>query len=160
MSAAAKRVRVPLDADSRALKGHNPKRLPRINESSGSTLPREQHPAPWLPVTRRPKPRKLILLRLVGGVWIFRDPGNTHLYRREIDPDGSERWSCKVIRTEREWISQSDAARLIGVSRQAIGRAIVFKRLSAMDCNGKSVVSRAEVLALKIDLKRRRCRTL
>jgi hypothetical protein len=127
---------------------------------SGSVLPREEHENSWRPVTRRPKPRELILLQLVGGVWTFQDPGNTCRYRREIDPDGSERWSFKVLRTEREWISPSDAARLIGVSRQAIGRAIVSGRLCAMDCNGKPMVCRAEVLALKIDLKRRRDRTL
>jgi hypothetical protein len=129
-------------------------------EPSGSILTSEQHPAPWRPVTRRPKPRKLILLQVMGGVSTFQDPGNTHLYRREIDPDGSERWSFKVVRTEREWISPSDGARLIGVSRQAIGRAIVSGRLCAMDCNGRPMVCRAEVLALKIDLKRRCGRTL
>ena len=86
----------------------------------------------------------------MAGVWTFPDPGNTCLYRREIDPDGSERWSFKVIRTEREWISSSDAARLIWGRRQAIGRAIVFRRLCSMDCNGRPIVCRAEVLALKI----------
>ena len=88
----------------------------------------------------------------MGEVWTFQDPENDRLYRCEVDPDGSERWFFKVIRTESESISQSDAARLIGVSRQAIRDAIVWKRLGRVECNGRPMVSRAEVLALKIDL--------
>jgi hypothetical protein len=66
----------------------------------------------------------LTLLEVMGGVWTFQDPGEECLYRREIDPSGIEHWLFKSIPAEREWSSQSDAARLIGVSRQAIGRAI------------------------------------
>ena len=111
-------------------------------------------------MTWHPTRARLILLEVMGGVWTFQDPGNDCLYRCEIDPDGSERWFFKVIRTEHEWISQSDATRLIGVSRQAIRIAIVYKRLCTMDGNGRPMVRRAEVLGLKIDLKRRRARKL
>ena len=67
---------------------------------------------------------------------------------------------CQEGRTEHEWISQSDAARLIAVSRQAIRNAIVWKRLTTADSNGRPMVSRAEVLALKIDPQKRRARKL
>jgi hypothetical protein len=92
----------------------------------------------------------------MGGVWTFQDQGNDRLYRCEIDPGGTERWFCKVIPTESELISQSDAARLIGVSRQAIRSSIVYQRLRTVNCNGRPMVHRAEVLALQIDLKRGR----
>jgi hypothetical protein len=58
-------------------------------------------------------------------------------------------------RSDHEWISQADAERLVGVSSQAIRIAIVYKRLCTMDGNGRPMVRRADVLALKIDLKRR-----
>ncbi len=86
----------------------------------------------------------------------FQDPGNDRLYRCEIDPTGSERWFFKAIRAEVELISQSDAARLLGVSRQAIRRAIVDRRLGVVACNGRLMVRRAEALALKIDPNKRR----
>jgi hypothetical protein len=92
----------------------------------------------------------------MGGVWTFQDPGIDRLYRCEVDPTGSEQWFFKIIHNEREWISQSDAARLIGVSRQAIRGAIVHGRLCTMNSNGQPVVRRADVLALQIDLRRRR----
>jgi len=104
-------------------------------------------PTSWLPLARRPASEKLTLLEVMGGVWSFQDPGATRLYRCETDPTGGERWCFKVIRTEREWISQSDAARLIGVSRQAIRGAIVHGRLSSMNSNGRPVVRTADVLA-------------
>ena len=122
---------------------------------------REEYAAPWQPLTRRPTPRKLkklMLLGVTGGVWTFQDPGRTCLYHREIDSEGSERWFFKMLHREPEWISQSDAARLIGVSRQAIGRAIVYERLGTVDCNGRPMVQRADVLGLKIDLKRKGAR--
>ena len=117
-------------------------------------------PTSWQVLARGPAPEKLTLLGVMGGVWTFQGPGNDYLYRCEIDPGGTERWFFKVIRTESELLSQSDAARLLGVSRQAIARAIVHKRLKTVDCNGRLMVSRAEVLALKINLRRRRGRTL
>jgi hypothetical protein len=131
-------------------------RPPTRSEPSGSGLRHEEQESSWRPVTRRPKPRKLILLGVMGGVWTLQDPGNDRLYRCEVDPDGSERWFFKVVRAEREWISQSDAARLIGVSRQAIRGAIVHGRLCTMNSNGRPMVRRAEVLGLKIDPNKRR----
>jgi hypothetical protein len=128
----------------------------RAKAKQGATL----DPTSWLPLNRPPTRGRLILLEVMGVVWTFQDPGNDRLYRCEIDPDGSERWVFKVIRAEHEWISQSDAARLLGVSRQAIRIAIVYKRLCTMDGNGRPMVGRADVLALKIDLKRRRARKL
>ena len=92
----------------------------------------------------------------MGGVWTFQDTGNTRLYRCEIDASGRERWFSQSIREEGDWILQADAARLIGVSRQAIRNAVTSKRLATVDCNGRPRVSRAEVLALKIDPKKRR----
>ena len=137
-SIAAKRVKVPQDSHSHALKRPLPERLPKQNESS------------WRPVTRRPAREKLTLLEVMGGVWTFQDPENTCLYRCEVDPTGSEHWVFKAICTEREWISQSDAARLIGVSRQAIRSAIVLGRLCVMNSNGRPVVRRAEALGLRL----------
>ena len=135
-------------------------RAAKKHERFERILPSDELESSWHPVKRRPVPRELTLLGVTGGVWKFQDPGNTRLYRCEIDPDGSERWFFRVIRTECEWISQSDAARLIGVSRQAIRNAIVWKRLTTVDCNGRPMVSRTEVLALKVDLKRRRAQKL
>ena len=112
----------------------------------------------WRPVAGRPAPRKLTLLEVMGGVWTFQDPGNDRLYRCEIDAGGTERWFSKVIPKESELISQSDAARLIGISRQAIRSSIVCERLRTVSCNGRPMVYRAEVLALQIDPKRGRAR--
>ena len=120
-----------------------------------------KQPPGWQALKGRPAPpEKLILLRVAGWVWTFQDPRNYRLYRCEVEPDGCERWSCQAIRTVHDWISQADAARLIGVSRQAIRNAIVWKRLETADCNGRPMVSRAEVLALPIDPKRGRARKL
>ena len=104
----------------------------------------------WQPVTRRPSPRELTLLGVVGGVWTFQDPKRERLYQLVIHHDGKECWSCKDVQSEREWLSQSEAARLIRVTRQAIRNAIVHGRLATMVCNGRSVVRRSEILALKI----------
>ncbi len=53
-----------------------------------------------------------------------------------------------VVRAETEWISQAEAARLLAVSRQAIGNAISHERLATADCNGRSKLYRPDVLAL------------
>jgi hypothetical protein len=158
MSTAAKRARSPRKATLawRSLKSPFPEQRPQKNESSRNILPSEEDPTTWHPVKRRSSPEKLVLLRLVGGVCTFQDSANDWLYRREIDSDGSERWSFQVSRKEREWISQSDAARLIGVSREAIRKAIVYKRLGTVECNGHPRVSRADVLALKIQGRARK----
>ena len=124
----------------------------------GSTCQVSDDPRSWRAVTRCPAPDKLTLLEVMGGVWTFQDPGNDRLYRCEVDASGDERWFFKLIPTESEWISPSDAARLLGVSREAIRRAIVYKRLGTTDCNGRQMVRRADVLALETDPRRRRAR--
>jgi len=115
-------------------------------------------PTSWRPRTWHPAREKLTLLEVMGSVWTFQDPRNDRLYRFEVDPDGSGRWFFKDVRTEGELISQADAARLVGVSRQAIGRAIVHRRLGTVDCNGRLMVRRTEVLALQINPRRTRAR--
>lgn len=35
----------------------------------------------WTPLTRRPTPEKLTLLRVMGSLWSFQDPGDGRLYR-------------------------------------------------------------------------------
>jgi hypothetical protein len=105
---------------------------------------------PWQSITRPRALHTLMLVRLVGGVWTFQDPKRERLYQLVIDHDGKECWSCKDVQTEREWLSQSEAARLIRVTREAIRNAIVHGRLATMVCNGRSVVRRSEILALNI----------
>ena len=83
-------------------------------------------------------------------MWTFEDPERERLYQLVIDHDGKECWSCKDVQSEREWLQQSEGARLIKVTRQAIRNAIVHGRLATMVCNGRSLVRRSEVLALKI----------
>ncbi len=46
-----------------------------------------------------------------------------------------------------DWISQAEASRLRGVSRQAIAKLIQRKRLSAREIAGRIVVRRSEVEA-------------
>ena len=46
-----------------------------------------------------------------------------------------------------DWISQAEAARLRGVSRQAIAKLIQRNRLSAREIAGRIVVRRSEVEA-------------
>jgi len=46
-----------------------------------------------------------------------------------------------------EWISQSEAARIRGVTRQAISRLIKKKRLYAFQIAGKTLLKRSEVEA-------------
>jgi excisionase family DNA binding protein len=46
-----------------------------------------------------------------------------------------------------DWISQAEAARLRGVSRQAIAKLIQRKRLTAREIAGRVVVRRSEVEA-------------
>jgi hypothetical protein len=104
----------------------------------------------WQPLARRPSPpHRLTLLRLVGRVWTFQDPDRDRLYQLSIDQDEQEHWSWKVLHAEREWLPQADAARLVGITRQAIRIAIVHGRLATIDCNGRSLVRKSEVLALE-----------
>jgi len=104
-------------------------------------------------------PEMLVLLEVQGNVWTFQHPRSQVLYRCELDAAGKERWFSNfpkwLGRSDHEWISQSEAASLLGVSRQAIRCAIVYERLGTVNCNGRPMVQRAEVLGLKIDLKRK-----
>jgi excisionase family DNA binding protein len=50
-----------------------------------------------------------------------------------------------------DWISQAEAARLKGVSRQAIGRLIKRGRLKAVKIAGRLVVRRTEVLTFEAE---------
>jgi hypothetical protein len=57
----------------------------------------------------------------------------------------------KTINKDREniddWISQVEAARIRGVSKQAIAKLIARKRLSAREIAGRKLVRRSEVEA-------------
>ena len=55
-----------------------------------------------------------------------------------------------------DWISQADAARLRGVSRQAIGRLIKRGRLKAAKIAGRLVVRRADVVTFEAEPTGRR----
>lgn len=46
-----------------------------------------------------------------------------------------------------EWISQAEASRLRGVSRQAIAKLVSCGRLRTIDVGGRTFVSRAEIVA-------------
>lgn len=46
-----------------------------------------------------------------------------------------------------DWISQAEAARVRGISRQAIGRLIQRKRLRILVVGGTKFVSRSEVIS-------------
>jgi len=47
--------------------------------------------------------------------------------------------------TAEEWISQAEAARIRGVSRQAIGRLIKRERLQTLKIGGRMLVRRKDV---------------
>src|SRR4051812_39844851 len=48
-----------------------------------------------------------------------------------------------------DWVSQAEAARLRGVSRQAIAKLVRHGRLTSVVIGGHTLVSRAEVLAFQ-----------
>jgi excisionase family DNA binding protein len=48
-----------------------------------------------------------------------------------------------------DWISQAEAARLRGVSRQAISKLVSQGRLKTLDIGGRALVRRDEVLAFE-----------
>lgn len=50
-----------------------------------------------------------------------------------------------------EWISQAEAARLRGVSRQAINRLVERGKLTALEIGGTRLVRRDEVLQFEPD---------
>ena len=66
----------------------------------------------------------------------------------------------KAIRAEDEWISQAEAARPLGVSRQAVFNAISTKRLATTDRSGRTMLCRTEVLALKVRPGRARAKAV
>ena len=47
------------------------------------------------------------------------------------------------------WISQAEASRLRGVSRQAIAKLVAHGRLQTLEIGGRVFVSRADVLAFE-----------
>jgi predicted DNA-binding protein (UPF0251 family) len=48
-----------------------------------------------------------------------------------------------------EWISQAEAARLRGVSRQAIANLIKKERLEILDVGGRKLVRRKDILSFE-----------
>lgn len=57
--------------------------------------------------------------------------------------------SVKGLRNPEDWVSQADAARIRGVSRQAIGRLIKKGRLATLTVGGKVLLKRSEVESFK-----------
>jgi excisionase family DNA binding protein len=47
------------------------------------------------------------------------------------------------------WISQSEAARLRGVTRQAIAKLIKNERLKTLEIGGRTLVSKEEIINFK-----------
>lgn len=56
---------------------------------------------------------------------------------------------AKITLAPEEWISPAEAARLRGVSRQAISKLIQNRRVTVLDIAGIVLVKRADVLAFK-----------
>lgn len=48
-----------------------------------------------------------------------------------------------------EWISQAEASRIRGVSRQAIAKLVSNGRLRSLEVGGRALVSQADVLAFE-----------
>ena len=48
-----------------------------------------------------------------------------------------------------EWISQAEASRLRGVTRQAIAKLVSNGRLRSLEVGGRALVSRVDVLAFE-----------
>jgi len=48
-----------------------------------------------------------------------------------------------------DWISQAEAARLRGVTRQAIGKLVVAERIRTMSVAGRLLVFRADIVEFK-----------
>lgn len=58
-------------------------------------------------------------------------------------------YSVKELRRPDDWVSQADAARMRGVSRQAISRLIKKGRLATLVVGGKILLKRSEVESFK-----------
>ena len=124
----------------------------RLQSKAIRRAPTKEKPSSqsWKALRQRPTPEQLTLLEMIPGVRIFEDPEG-RLYRCEIGSDGCERWFVKSVGEKSEWLSQSEAARLLGVSRQAIGNAIGVSLMA--DCNRRPKVCRTDVLSLKSGMK-------
>ncbi|WP_428310918.1 helix-turn-helix domain-containing protein [Hydrocarboniphaga sp.] len=48
-----------------------------------------------------------------------------------------------------EWISQAEAARLRGVSRQAIAKLVANGRLATLDVGGRAFVRRGDIVSFE-----------
>jgi excisionase family DNA binding protein len=62
--------------------------------------------------------------------------------------------STNLLRTELkhdEWISQAEAARIRGVSRQAIARLVKKGRFQTFEIGGRILLNRSEVFSFKPD---------
>jgi excisionase family DNA binding protein len=57
--------------------------------------------------------------------------------------------SVKESRDSEDWVSQADAARIRGVTRQAIGRLIKKGRFGILKIGGKVLLKRSEVESFK-----------
>lgn len=57
--------------------------------------------------------------------------------------------STNITKTIHDWVSQSEAARIRGCSRQAIARLVERGRLATMEVGGRKLVNRNEVMAFK-----------
>ena len=55
----------------------------------------------------------------------------------------------KAVFDPLEWISQAEASRVRGVSRQAIAKLVGNGRLRILEVGGRAFVSRADVLAFE-----------
>lgn len=59
---------------------------------------------------------------------------------------------CQVVIEPNDWISQAEAARLRGVSRQAIAWLVKKGKLSTLRIGGTNLLRRAEVEAFQPEL--------
>lgn len=55
--------------------------------------------------------------------------------------------STNIAQALHEWVSQSEAARIRGTSRQAIARLVERGRLTTVEVGGRKLVKRSEVMA-------------
>jgi len=62
--------------------------------------------------------------------------------RRKIDKIGSQ---SQPISNPKEWVSQAEAARMRGVTRQAIRKLVLKGRLSTVEIGGSVLVKKTEV---------------
>ncbi len=64
------------------------------------------------------------------------------------ETDTAEKGShCQPIFNPAEWITKSEAARLRGVSRQAIGKLVSKGRLTVLSIAGRALLKRTEIVS-------------